>query len=78
METPETELAKVRSLLEDLAKTLTKLHDSGVPVELKFNSVLSDWGYCLQNEDGSWRAAIKAGNPPKWWPKHDRMMPDDH
>jgi hypothetical protein len=77
--TPESsdELEHVKDLLEDLASTLTKLYEAGVPVELKFGSVFSDYGYCLQNEDGSWRAAVKIGGPPKWWSKHDRKNPDD-
>lgn len=79
MTTPETdeELAHVKDLLEDLAATMTKLHEAGVSVETKFGSILSDYGYCLQNEDGSWRACVKLGKPPKWWDKHDRNLPDD-
>ena len=68
---------RARVLLEELAQILTKLHEAGVPVEMKFNSVFSDVGYCLQNEDGTWRAAVKLGKPPKWWSKHDRTNPDD-
>ena len=80
METPTTEeeLENVKRLLEELAETLTRLHKAGVPVETKFNSIVSDYGYCLQNEDGSWRARVKLGGPPKWWSKHDRTNPDDH
>lgn len=79
MKTPETdaELNHVRHLLEDLAKTMTKLHEAGVPVQTKFDSIISDYGYVLANEDGSWRAAVKIGGPPKWWSKHDRNLPDD-
>ena len=68
---------QAKLLLEELASVLNKLHWAGVPVQLKFDSVFSDVGYCLQNEDGSWRAAVKAGKPPKWWTKHDRHNPDD-
>lgn len=80
MTTPasETELANVKRLLEELAETLTRLHEAGVSVETKFNSIISDYGYCLQNEDGSWRARVKLGEPPKWWSNHDRTNPDDH
>lgn len=80
MVTPSTdeELERVRELLEELATTMTKLHEAGVAVDLKFNSIISDYGYCLQNEDGSWRARVKLGGPPKWWSNHDRTNPDDH
>lgn len=80
MNTPSTdeELAHVRFLLEDLAETMNKLHEAGVLVETKFNSIISDYGYCLQNEDGSWRARVKLGAPPKWWDHHDRLNPEDH
>jgi hypothetical protein len=80
MTTPasETDLDNVKRLLEELAETLTRLHEAGVPVETKFNSIISDYGYCLQNEDGSWRARVKLGGAPKWWANHDRTNPDDH
>ena len=80
MGTPSTEeeLEHVKELLEDLAVTMTRLHDAGVTVEAKFNSIISDYGYCLQNDDGSWRARVKLGGPPKWWSEHDRTNPDDH
>jgi hypothetical protein len=68
---------RAKELLVELAEILNKLHQTGTPIELKFDSVFSDVGYCLQNEDGSWRAAVKTGKPPKWWSKHDRHNPDD-
>jgi hypothetical protein len=80
MDTPSTEeeLEHVKDLLEELAVTMTRLHEAGVTVEAKFNSIISDYGYCLQNDDGSWRARVKLGRPPKWWSEHDRTNPDDH
>lgn len=73
----EADVERAKILLEELAQVLNNLHSTGVLVEMKFNTVFSDVGYCLQNDDGSWRAAVKVGKPPKWWAKHDRRNPDD-
>lgn len=73
----EEDVERAKSLLLELTEVLNKLHAAGAPVEMKFNTVFSDVGYCLQNDDGSWRAAVKAGKPPKWWAKHDRHDSDD-
>ena len=79
METPSTdeELENVKRLLEELASTMNRLHEAGVTVEAKFDSIISDYGYCLQDSDGTWKARVKFGKPPKWWDSHDRANPDD-
>lgn len=73
----EARLAVVGSYLDQLASALTGLSRMGVPVELRFGSILTDVGYVLQNEDGTWRARPKVGPEPDWWDLADRADPDD-
>ena len=56
-----------RVALEEVAAALTKLQLSGQRVDVRFGSVMTDHGYVLPNEDGTWSAKLKVGDAPAWW-----------
>jgi hypothetical protein len=50
-------------LLHDLTRTLNQLHALGVNATVRYGCVLTDHGFVLREEDGSWSVRLKIHDP---------------
>ena len=66
------------ALLHVIADAFNQLNELGERIDIRFNSVMTNYGYVLQGDDGVWSAKLKVGEPPTWWTTHHHQDPDDH
>jgi hypothetical protein len=59
-----TNTEEIRQLLADLAEKLNDLEAHGVQVSLKYDGVITGYGYVLRGLD-RWEAKLKVGEPPR-------------
>lgn len=65
------------ALLGVVADALNQLDDQGERVDVRFGAIMTNYGYVLQNSDGSWSAKLKVGEAPSWWGGNSPAEPDD-
>lgn len=70
-----SEVSAPTLLLVTIAEAFNQLRNLGEKVDVRFGSVMTNYGYVLQNHDGSWEAKLKAGEAPPWW---GDSYSDDH
>lgn len=68
---------QISSALSKVAQALNELYDLGERVDIRFGSVMTDYGYVLCDDDGRWSSKMKAGEPPAWWRTLSPMAADD-
>ena len=54
------------ALLGVIADAFNQLDELGERVDVRFGSVMTNYGYVLQSRDGSWEAKLKVGEIPTW------------
>lgn len=55
--------ALVHAHLTEIAQALTALGDLGVRVTARHGAVITDYGFIIPADDGSWDARMKAYDP---------------
>jgi hypothetical protein len=63
--------------LAQVADALNVLYDLGERVDIRFGSVMTDFGYVLCDDEGRWTVKMKVGEPPEWWKSSSSLDPDD-
>ena len=65
------------SALAGVADALNVLYDLGERVDIRFGTVMTDFGYVICDENGRWTVRMKVGEPPESWSAENRDAIDD-
>jgi hypothetical protein len=65
------------ALLGVIADAFNQLVELGEKVDVRFGSVMTNYGYVLQDREGIWEAKLKVGEAPSWWDGASSIDDDD-